>query len=507
MMKRLVKINILLAAAAAILAAACTKEPEMPYSKIEKRSLHAWMQKNRPDLLENYQQEGEYYVEVLEQGIADSASIHSVLQDDEQGECWVSFNVTGRNLEGDVFLTRQEQTARMEGTFTKYTHYVPYMRYIGAGRISILEGTYLAMANVLKIGGSELEVRCGTKLRLYLPSSVTGGNTGLTGEGGYEGSYSLDGNRPAIIEMQVVDRVNNPVAYEAALVDGFGDANGGISPVKEVEEGDEDSDDDDDDDDREEEDDGMAWRHACDTIPGLLVTKRYIPDAGQGFDMAFSYNRGTEEAPAIHRNSVYSDSGVYASLAELDSKINAAITERFGQGQTGGEKVGTEGTAKIWYIGRFLDGFIFDSNIDEVRELIYGTGETSRTAISYSPEKDKDNLITAWYYSVPEMRYGQWYAIATTSTFAYGATGQSGTTTTTTSGGTSYAYMPFYDYYNSYYGNSYYNNYYYNYYNYYNYYGGGYESTPTTTTTTISTEIQSYTPLLFILYIEPQDQN
>ena len=31
-----------------------------------------------------------------------------------------------------------------------------------------------------------------------------------------------------------------------------------------------------------------------------------------------------------------------------------------------------EGTAKIWYIGRFLDGFIFDTNIDEVKKIIYG---------------------------------------------------------------------------------------------------------------------------------------
>lgn len=497
------------AAAVALAAAACVKEPSVPYSEVESKSLEMWIAKYRPDLKENRQSDGGYYVEVLSEGVADSLSIADILADEDTGECWVSFDMTGRNLQGDVFITRSEQTARMEGTFSKFTHYVPYRRYISNTNVSMLEGTYMAMTNTLNIGGRELQMRCGTKVRLYLPSSVAGGSGGLTGDGGYEGSFTLDGNRPAIVDMEITDRINNPVAFEGDLVDAFGEANGGVTPIKETGEendgetaaaglarltrsGEEDA-----------EDDGLFWRHACDTIPGLLVTKRYSPAEDAGFDFSFTYRRGTDENPYTAVNGVYRNGDVYADMAELDRRINAALTERFGSGTDGGEAVGETGTARIWYIGRFLDGFIFDTNIAEVRSIIYGSSEASGSYISYTPDSDKGSYITAWYYAVPEMRYGAWTALVTTSSFAYGATGVSGATETTS--GSSYTYMPMYDMYNSMYGSSMYDYYSYNYYNYnlYNYYNT--YTADTTTTTTISTEIQSYTPLLFQIFIEKDE--
>ena len=65
-------------------------------------------------------------------------------------------------------------------------------------------------------------------MRLYLPSTVVGSGTGITGDGGYEGQYSLDGNKPMIVEMTLYGHTNNPVAYEGNHVDSFADINGGI---------------------------------------------------------------------------------------------------------------------------------------------------------------------------------------------------------------------------------------------------------------------------------------
>ena len=41
---------------------------------------------------------------------------------------WVSFEFTGRTIAGEVCLTRDSLYALQQGTFTPYTHYVPYFR-------------------------------------------------------------------------------------------------------------------------------------------------------------------------------------------------------------------------------------------------------------------------------------------------------------------------------------------------------------------------------------------
>ena len=517
-MKYIVRISTIVLPVFFMLAAvSCVEEKDMPFKQVENKSLKAWMTKYRPDLLENYQEEGGYYVEVFDAGKADSVSIKSVVDDDAQGQCWVFFNVTGRDLRGQVCLTREEETARMQGTFTKYTHYVPYQRFIGRTNVSLMEGTYLAMKNVLTLGeeyaasnGFErtLEMRCGTKLRLYLPSSIVNGAAGVTGDGGYEGDFTLDGNRPMIMDVELVDRVNNPLAHEGDMVDAFGEYNGGVSPVKKDEEenasvalrrsssrADETSD--------EDFDDGLFWRHSCDTIRGLLVSKEYVPNAEGGFNFAFRYPKGKDasDKPVLVANRPYSDGDVYAGgVTELDRKINQALIERFGEGESDGEKVGSDNTARIWYICRFLDGFVIDTNIDEVKKLVYGDVESAGSVLTYSASSNKDSYITAWYYAIPELRYGKWAAFVTTSSFAYGATGMSGSTSTSgsSSGFSYYPYYNYYNYYNMYYGNSYYDMYYNNYYNsmYYD------PSTTTTVKTTITTEIQPYTPLIFQIFIE-----
>lgn len=67
-------------------------------------------------------------------------------------------------------------------------------------------------------------------------------------------------------------------------------------------------------------------------------------------------------------------------------------------------------------IGCFLDGFIFDTNIDEVKQIIYGA-RWCKTGSARTVDAESRS-ITAFYYIVPHLKYGQWATLVTTSTNA-----------------------------------------------------------------------------------------
>ena len=72
----------------------CVESTEMEFDEVERIALQAWMEQHRPDLLENYQEDGGYYVELLERGAADSLPV----SDDN---AWLWFDVTCRDLSGE----------------------------------------------------------------------------------------------------------------------------------------------------------------------------------------------------------------------------------------------------------------------------------------------------------------------------------------------------------------------------------------------------------------------
>lgn len=78
----------------------CAEEPDNAYpGNTQNKALKAWMTQNRPDLLENYQEEGEYYVDVVSLGdLADSAILET--------ESWVWYDITGRDLQGNISVAR-----------------------------------------------------------------------------------------------------------------------------------------------------------------------------------------------------------------------------------------------------------------------------------------------------------------------------------------------------------------------------------------------------------------
>ena len=57
-----------LCAAGLLLMASCAKEESVSSEKFETQALEAWITQHRPDLLENYQADGGYYVDILDAG-------------------------------------------------------------------------------------------------------------------------------------------------------------------------------------------------------------------------------------------------------------------------------------------------------------------------------------------------------------------------------------------------------------------------------------------------------
>ena len=510
----------------------CAKDQTESYDKFEDQALEAWMTQNRPDLLGNLQSEGGYYVDVLAAGETLSDEVAPI----RDTACWVRFDFSGRDLSGNIILTRRAAEARLVNTFTKYTHYVPYFRYCGVLNTSLLEGSYLAMRNVLHLDEEyarkrgldpEFELRKGSKVVLYMPSRIVGAS-GVEGDGGYEGQYSLSSKRPFIVEMVVKEIVKNPLESEGSDVDSFCEANGGLwFYTKEEDEDEANSSEiptgyDDENHPYKLRDKGFRWVSVNDTLAQVYVDLLYDPTKAED-NLKFDFPVKSEEGVLLRNNQRYNVGFTPYDGSDLETKIAEVLKERFhadeeykhpGLESRDADSVGMDGEAKIWYIARMLDGFIYDTNIDEVKEIIYGEADSEGSALTYTPDEDQSRQISAYYYVVPNLCYGQWAEFVTVSTQGYGATGRTGSTTTS-GGSTGYSssyldYLNYYNYYNSYYGNSYYgsyyNNYYYNYLNSYYYnYGYGYGDTPTETTTTISTEIPPYTPLVYQIYIEPAE--
>ena len=84
-------------AVGAVLFASCAKEESESFDKFEDMALEAWMTQNHPDLVKNLQDNGGYYVDVLEaSGASDDVKPIS------DTACWVTFDFTGRDLAGNI---------------------------------------------------------------------------------------------------------------------------------------------------------------------------------------------------------------------------------------------------------------------------------------------------------------------------------------------------------------------------------------------------------------------
>lgn len=522
----------------------CVESVTLSYDEMEAIALEEWIKINRPELLNNYQPNGGYYVEILDEGVADSVPVR-------YHNAWLWFDVTCRDLAGNVVLTRNSELARMQDSYTDYTHYVPYFLFCGEENSSKLpEGTYLSMRNKLNIGGKEYSARYGTKMRLYLPSSVAAGDEGLSGDGGYEGQYTLDANRPMIVDIKVWGHVTNPVEYEDNWVRSFAEANGGLAPIPEnkdeaeeqqrlrrsymrpiVTRGDETS----EEDSSEPVVYDNKWYMPVDSIAGLYVNYMYNPN------VSFEYNCLRPDTLMYQGQTEYKIGKIYGtkSLAQINKEIDQVLLKKFGEGlhPADAEPADSVSIADVWYVTRLLDGFVIDTNIPEIKKIVYGNdyeesvSDNDATALEVSLNEDDtsdSSFVDAWNYAIPHLKLGAWSAILTVSSNAYGATGVTGSSSSS-SYSSYYDYYNYYNYYNSYYGNSYYNNYYNNYYggmyggyggygDYYNNYYDSYyynnmynnsygmDSGEEEESTSITTEVLPYSPMIWQVYVEPRDK-
>ena len=507
-----------------IFATSCAKDVEENYDHYESMSLKAWINQNNPDIIDNYRVVDEkgsgYYFDIINPGKAGERAIGS-------DEIWVRFDYSARDLNGNVVLTRDAHEAKLLNSFTKYTHYVPYFRFVGDENVGLMEGAYLAMRDTLHMStdyfekyknergfeSDEVRLSIGSKIVIYCPSILIGYN-GVDGSGGYEGQTSLAAQRPVRVEIEVCDTTSNPLKVEGDAVDKFCEDNGGLDIFKK-------------DTNPIPTDlnnhhhpfnpNSKRWVSASDSVAQVYINYRYDPKTDR-FAFPNRYDRGYEP---------YNDPA-------LDEKIAEALQKRFhkdsiyiGAANLPADTVKLDGDTKIWYIGRFTDGFIFDTNIDEVKELIYEKGYAkSAEPLEYTPQSG--GLIKAFYYVVPQLRYGQWASLITVSTYGYGVAGKQGMTSTSTQGGgmSSYDYFNYLNYVNNYYGGGYMGGYMDGYYGGFGYggypgygygYGGGYygdyygdyynqgAGNPTTTVKTVTTEIPSFEPLIFQFYIEPKE--
>lgn len=484
-----------------MVATSCINETSVSNEEREKISLKAWISLNRPDLLDNYQEEGGYYVELLSGDVNENFAAEGNDFGSEpimdQDTCWVFTQMTGRDINGAVCMTRSYEMAQMCGTFSHSTHYAPYVNYGGSTNMGLLEGSYLAMRNEIKLGNETYKLRKGSNVRLYLPSTIAYGESGSSTEGGYEGQYSLDASRPLILDVKVISVIKNPSDLELSMVSSYIGWEGlwtqAVKPESE----------------KVDENDDLK-------LKGLYYSYNYNPETDDPYN--YKYLQPQAMSGIDKLNQPYTDNMKYApgQMAEINKKINEILLKRFGKGLSKAEQsdktmVTKDGRANVWYVLRFLDGFVVDTNIAEIRTLLYNESAPTCEVFSYSPSDDEGKeegnrqAIGAWYYCIPKMHYGSYGQIITTSGYAYGASGMSGTTTTETTSSSSsadlYNYYNYYNYYNSYY------NYYSPYYNYYDYsyYNYNYDTTAEeeTTKTTISTEILPYTPLVFTIYVEP----
>ena len=509
-MKLVQNIKITLAIIISALAVvSCIKEESVTNVEREQISLEAWIRLNKPHLLGNYQENGGYYVEILEGDKNDNIPYDN--ENDfgseplmKQDTCWVYTNMTGRDINGAICMTRSGVLADMCGTFSYFTHYIPFVNYCGSNNMGLLEGTYLAMRNELVLGDKYCEdmgltspyyMRRGSKIRLYLPSSIAYGEAGSSTEGGYEGQYSLDSSRPLVLDIEVLGAIKDPSKKELDMVYDYVKYR-----VEWIQAEKHESEKTDEDDDLKLK--GLYYSTSFDPETDNVTNYRYIQPHLKGY------------------NNPYEDNKKYLkhTMSEMNQKINDILLKRFGKGLSKDERteellVTKNGRANVWYVLRFLDGFVVDSNIAEIRTLVFNETDPVCEVFSYSPSDDEGKgenertAIGAWFYCIPQMYYGGYGQIATTSGYAYGSAGLSGTTTTTESSSSVNSYynaMNYYNYYNSYY------NYYSPYYNYYDYsyynYNYNYDTTEDTQTKiTISTEILPYTPLVFTIYIEPYE--
>lgn len=193
-------IIIIIAMSATLLS--CAKQVTEDDDTIEQRALDAWIAKYVP----HAQKLGDYgiYYEVITPAEPTAKKLDLTN--------WIFTDYTIKDLDGNIIYNRNEEVARQQGQYTKYTRYVP--DYIGIPdditRMSAMQGMYYGYIDM-----KEGEVR-----RLYIPSKYAYGSGSLQNSYGYGGQYSLGSYSPIILdELVATEVVSDPKERQKDIVD------------------------------------------------------------------------------------------------------------------------------------------------------------------------------------------------------------------------------------------------------------------------------------------------
>ncbi len=403
----------------------CMMEAEdIDYDDVEQEILDDWMVENiagyeRWDYYDDDDDEDYvYYTIKTEDG--DTSNPISAYSD-----CWIKYNLTGYDLEGNVYVTRDELIAYQLGSFDYGVRYIPIYQdlYFDSDFYSG-DDTYDYLPKCLNLAfkNEDLNLCKGSKLIMYIPSEIVDG--AATGSTGFAGQYAIGEYKPLKAVVEIVDIIADPTADETNLITAFAQnpTNGGL--LINYRETNEDNDEDLDDEyyaayNEMQELISQSWSNAMDTVPNLYIDRRYTPDT--------IYEFPSEYTSQIEESIYYK-----YTMTEIDEMIRDIVNDDdddiFYENKLTGDFVEFSGNANVWYIGRFLDGFIFDTNIGGVLDLINNESDNTSSAEEYTSVSSWENsrYILAWYYAIPQLRYGQWATIITTSRNAYGeATGSS----------------------------------------------------------------------------------
>ncbi len=414
---------IVATAAIAVTLFSCARQELTPYTEAERISLAQWVALNAPNAEKC---DENMYIEWIYRNPNTTDSLVEI------GD-WVRITYTNKTLDGNVIGTRNEEVAKIEGTYTPFTHYTSDLLYMNDPNVTMIEGQYLALQ----------KMRRGDIVRLYLSSSYAYNVQGFSNNVGYGGQNALNAQIPIIVDsLTLVEFEADPIITEQNAVKEYAHDKWGLQ--------------------------------TSDTIKSHFYMELLPPFP-------------------IKRDSLMST---------------------------------PDSTVQIYYTGRFLDGFVFDTNIDSVQQRLYGR-TVNKGPLQLILSSDTTKMIEAWTIALKRACYGDHFRMVFASAYGYGIEGAEASSNQNSTSSTNlsyYDYINYMYYMNAMYGGGYgsgygsYGGYYDSYYNnYYDmlYYQNMYNQNMNNSNNTdeeeleddgiVSTEIQPFEPLIFDVYILPMN--
>ncbi len=298
---------------------------------------------------------------------------------------WIRYNILSTNLEYNVCNTRDEDTAVQQGTFNYYTRYAPAIRHVQDTDESI---NYLD----LLFKNSDLSLKVGDKVTVVAPSKLI---FEANGSGGYAGQYYMASNIPVISTIEITEILTDMDEAQTEIIDSFLKNN-----------------------------DFGTWSQPYDS-----ATENVEDIYTENLYYTSEYTPGTD---ALKFDNLYKTTRVdYATINTEVDKILAGLFDngKFNTATDEDNIIGTNRYVYVWYIARLADGFIVDTNIEEIRQLVFKDYSTTNTsALYYEADVDVDNYIYSWYHTIPILKQGSSTIMITDSNYAYGTNGSSAST-------------------------------------------------------------------------------